>query len=375
MIRDVTLQVVFVLLLIESVFVAEKLLSGLLVQLLGSRASPAKSLILMGALMPEVFQLALPTALLIAVYRVALGMREDREFLVLSSAGIPPYGLVRLILKIGLVAQVLALLVGGVVEPLSRFVFREVMFSAEYSALAGGTISATRLFETRAGTVWASPRSDIPGSPRLFVRQTTEPNQERVVVANGARLSDPDQQGRVSLSLYDFSIHDFAQPTPGTPASTNAVRPAAAPVSSLRGQSTSQSLVLKDIVALDPRGRDEAELTTFELLWSASENPAHLVLLSKRLARSMLCLIAPLIALIAVSWTTRLNQALILPVACAGLMATEIVGTAAFGSVPGIGVVGTLGVMLAATAALTLSLAAVAASRSSAIARPGLGRS
>ena len=374
-IRDVVWQVGLVLLLIESVFVAEKLLSGLLVELLAVSASFGKSLFLMAALMPEVFELALPAALLIAVYRVALGMREDREFLVLSSAGIPPYGLVRLILKIGFGAQVIALLVSGLVEPLSRFAFREVMFVAQYSALAGGTITKTRLIDTRVGTVWASPRSDEPENPRLFVRQEPQAGQERIVVANGARLTDPDRAGRVSLLLFDFSVDDFVVPPASLVPAGRPVRPMSAPVSSLRGQSTSQSMVINDVIALDPRGRDVAELTTIELFWSAGTDRAHLLALGKRLGRSLLCLLAPLIALIALSWTTRANQAFILPLACAGLMATEIIGTAALGTLAGTGLVPTLVLLVIFAATLTLALSGIAASRSSAIARPGLGRS
>jgi lipopolysaccharide export LptBFGC system permease protein LptF len=374
-VRDVVWQVGLVLLLIESVFVAEKLLSGLLVELLAASASLGKSLFLMAALMPAVFELALPAALLIAVYRVALGMREDREFLVLSSAGIPPYGLIRLILKIGLGAQIVALLVSGLIEPLSRFAFREVMFVAQYSALAGGTITNTRLIDTKVGTVWASPRDDQPGNPRLFVRQEPQAGQERIVVANGARLSDPDATGRVSLRLFDFSVDDFVVPPSSFVPAGRAVRPMSAPVSSLRGQSTSQSMLINDIIALHPRGRDVEELTTIELFWSAGADRGHLMALGKRLARSLLCLLAPLIALIALSWTTRANQAFVLPLACAGLMATEILGNAALAGLGGLSLISTLAVLVAIAAGLTLTLAAIVASRSSAIARPGLGRS
>uniref|UniRef100_UPI0013DC926F LptF/LptG family permease n=1 Tax=Stenotrophomonas maltophilia TaxID=40324 RepID=UPI0013DC926F len=90
----VVIQVALVLLLIECVFVSEKLISGLLEEVLKIRAPLSKTLMMMVALLPEVFELALPTALLIAVYRVALAMREDREFLMLSSLGIPPHGLI-----------------------------------------------------------------------------------------------------------------------------------------------------------------------------------------------------------------------------------------------------------------------------------------
>lgn len=369
-VRDVVIQVALVLLLIECVFVSEKLISGLLEEVLKIRAPLSKTLMMMVALLPEVFELALPTALLIAVYRVALAMREDREFLMLSSLGIPPHGLIRLVLAIGLGAQISALAVGGFVDPLSRYAFRLVMFSAQYNALTGNTVAASRLIETRIGTVSVTPRAG--GNPRLFVRQDDEPGREKIIVANGARLVGPGESGRVSLHLFDFSIDDFAIVPADAPRTG---RPPTAPISSLRGSSTSQSMVIDDVVPFDPRSRNVAELTTAELFMSAGEDAQHRLQLGKRIGRSFLCLLAPLIAILALSFTTRLNQAFVLPIACAGLMATEIIGTAALASLSWIGVAPMLAFLVVMATVLALAMATLVVTRSSAVARPGLSRS
>ncbi len=371
-VRDVVIQVALVLLLIECVFVSEKLISGLLEEVLKIRAPLSKTLMMMVALLPEVFELALPTALLIAVYRVALAMREDREFLMLSSLGIPPHGLIRLVLVIGLGAQISALAVGGFVDPLSRYAFRLVMFSAQYNALTGNTVAASRLIETRVGTVSVTPRAGGDGNPRLFVRQDDEPGREKIIVANGARLAGPGETGRVSLHLFDFSVDDFAIVPADAPRTG---RPPTAPLSSLRGSSTSQSMVIDDVVPFDPRSRNVAELTTAELFMSAGEDALHRLQLGKRIGRSFLCLLAPLIAILALSFTTRLNQAFVLPIACAGLMATEIIGTAALAGLSWIGVAPMLAFLIVMATVLTLAMAALVVTRSSAVARPGLSRS
>lgn len=376
--RDVALQVGLVLLLIECIFVSEKLISGLLEEVLKIQAPLSKTLVMMAALLPEVFELALPTAVLIAVYRVALAMREDREFLMLSSLGIPPHGLIRLVLVLGLGAQLATVFIGGFVDPLSRYAFRLVMFTAQYDALAGNTVNANRLFETRVGTVVVTPRAGGEGRPRLFVRQEDGPGRERVVVANGASLTGPSETGRVSLHLYDFSVDEFASAGAEAPRTG---RPPTAPVSSLRGSSTQQTLVINDVVPFDPRSRNVAELTTGELLFSAATHDGHRLELGKRIGRSLLCLLAPLIAILALSFTTRFNQAFVLPLACAGLMATEIVGTVALGGLaaPGGPLGGSVPAMLAFLAVMAALLAYAmtrfAALRSSAIARPGLSRS
>ncbi|MFN3855054.1 MAG: LptF/LptG family permease [Phreatobacter sp.] len=369
--REVLVQVALVLLLIESIFVAEELISGLLEEVLKIGASLGRTLVLMAAMLPKVFELALPTALLIAVYRVALSLREDREFLTLSSVGIPPHALTTLVLKIGLAAQIAAFVVGGFVDPLARFAFRQVMFAAQYDALAGGRVTDDRLFQTRLGTVSVSPGRDGSPVPRLFVLQPTGEG-ERVVVADGARLTPPDEAGRVSLQLYGFVVDEFARRA-GAEAGTG--RPPVAPVSSLRGTSTQQSFVIADIIAFDPRGRDIAERTTVELLGAARTDERARLELGKRIGRGFLCLIAPLIAILALSFTTRANQAFVLPLACAGLMATEIFGTAALARIMWIGAAGSIGFIVTGGILIGVMLALAVTRRSSAIARPGLGRS
>lgn len=372
--RDVTVQVALVLLLIESIFVAEQLISGLLEEVLKIRASLTKTIAMMATMLPQVFELALPTAILIAVYRVALSLREDREFLMLSSLGIPPHGLIRLVIRIGIVAQIAALTVGGFVDPLSRYAFRLVMFSAQYHALTGGTVTANRLFETKIGTVAVIPRSDGVPTPRLFVRQPTEGGGERVVVANGTRLIGPDINGRVALHLYDFAVDDFPAPQPGAVAN-GAQRVPVAPASSLRGTATQQSLVFNDVVPFDPRGRNIAELTLPELFVGAMARTPERLELAKRIGRSLLCLIAPLIALLALSFTTRANQAFVLPLACAGLMAMEIAGTSVLAGLLWMGLWPVLLLVAGGGLAIGSALITAVALRSSAIARPGLSRS
>ncbi len=367
--REVVIQVALVLLLIESIFVAEQLISGLLEEVLKIRASLGKTLALMAAMLPQVFELALPTAILIAVYRVSLSLREDREFLMLSSLGIPPHGLIRLVIRIGIIAQIAAIAVGGFIDPLSRYGFRLVMFAAQYHALAGGTITANRLIETRIGTVSVSPRPDGEPRPRLFVRQYNPDGTERVVVANGTRLVGPDAAGRLALHLYDFVVDDFAAADPNSP------RPRIAPVSSLRGIATQQSMVIDDIVPLDPRGRNTAELTIVELARTAGVDQRHRLEFGKRLGRSFLCLLAPLIALLALSFTTRANQAFVLPIACAGLMATEIFGTTALAGALWLGPWLMMAAIVVGALAIGGLLVTAIAIRSSAVARPALGRS
>ncbi len=367
--RDVALQVGLVLLLIESIFVMEQLISGLLEHLLSTRASLPESLGLMAAQLPQVFELALPTAILIAVYRVALGLREDREFLMLSSLGIPPHGLIRLVIRIGIAGQLTALLVGGFIDPLSRYSFRLLMFSTNYQALIGGQTTTTRKFETRAGTVVVSPRDDRAPTPRLFVRQLAPDGGERIVMANGSRLVGPDANGRVALHLFDFAVDQF-RPTAGAATTP----PTIGHQTSLQGSSTQQSLVFNDIIPFDPRGRNLSELMLTEILASAVSDPAHRAELGKRLGRGLLCVIAPLIALLALSFTTRANQAFVLPLACAGLMAAEIVGTMVLASASSTGLAGVLAVLFAGGLVLGAGLTVAVALRSSAIARPGLGR-
>lgn len=108
------LQLVLILLFVEAILLAEKL-NDVLRAALDRQAHFSDILLLLLYTVPAVFDLALPLALMIAVYRIVLRRREDRELLVLSGAGIGSARFVWWAMSIGLAAQLISLIVSGVI--------------------------------------------------------------------------------------------------------------------------------------------------------------------------------------------------------------------------------------------------------------------
>jgi len=91
-----------------------------------------------------------------------------------------------------------------------------------------------------------------------------------------------------------------------------------------------KELDLSDLVHFEPRGATLEEWTTPELLgWMAAPghhdaNPDATLEVLHRLARALLCFLAPFLAWLILTLTTRRSLAFALPAACAVLMCADI---------------------------------------------------
>src|SRR5260370_12093959 len=85
---------------------------------------------------------------------------------------------------------------------------------------------------------------------------------------------------------------------------------------------------IDQLLPFPPRGSEQREHTIWDQVTSSSPNTAYyradMELLGERLTRSLLCLLAPFIALLAVGSTTRLTSYFALPIACMSLMALNL---------------------------------------------------
>jgi lipopolysaccharide export system permease protein len=346
----VLIQAVLVVLLIEAIFMTEKL-NDVLRSALAQNASLDTILLLLGFRAPEVFGLAIPLALLIAVYRVTLRFREDRELLILSGMGVGTHKFIWLAVGAGLAAQILSLILSGLVAPAAAFGQRQLLFDAHYKALRGG-ISAGQFYGFGQYTVFAGPntKSDARG---LFLHRTVG-DEEQAVIANQASLEGPRDDGTMTLHLQDFASTWFASAAKS--AETAGTGPSYCsqcsgitlfePISSTRVGNLTQELEVKELFAFDPRGSNLSERTFWDLVGMGStaahsgSNDAYE--LGRRISRSLLCLLAPLIAGIGIVFTNRTTHVAALPVACSLLMCVDLLfnvlveKAAGFGILPGI---------------------------------------
>ena len=82
-----------------------------------------------------IFDLALALAVLVAAYMTLLRMRENREFLALFASGLGPYQLGALVLIASCAALVTGIAGAGIVDPLSRYAQRSILFGTELQSM------------------------------------------------------------------------------------------------------------------------------------------------------------------------------------------------------------------------------------------------
>ena len=378
----VLVQAALVVLLIEAIFMTEKL-NDVLRSALAQNASFETIFALLFLRAPEVFGLAIPLALLVAIYRVTLRFREDRELLILSGMGVGSYKFLWLAVGIGLAAQILSLVISGIISPAAVFGQRQLLFDSHYVALRGG-ISAGQFYGFGQYTVFAGPNTKSD-TRRLFLHRVVG-DDEQAVIARQASLEGPRDDGTMTLHLQDFASTWFASVASFAEAEAAASEhcpkcsgiTSFEPVSSTRVGNLTQELEVNELFAFDPRGSHPSERTFLDLVGLGSAavrpDPNDAYELGRRMGRSLLCLLAPLIAGIAIVFTNRTTQVAALPVACALLMCVDLFfgvlvqQTADFGPLAGILSPIIASIALLAVGAKWLSFA------QNALVKPGLSR-
>ncbi len=376
----VLVQGALVVLLIEAIFMAEKL-NDVLRSALAQNASFETIFLLLLLRAPEVFGLAIPLALLIAVYRVTLRFREDRELLILSGMGVGTVQFVWLAVGVGLAAQVLSLFISGVVSPAAAFGQRQLLFDAHYTALRGG-ISTGQFYGFGQYTVFAGSNT-ASNARRLFLHRAVG-EDEQVVIANQASLEGPRDDGTMTLHLQDFTSTWFPS------LASEAARPGSAPCaqcsgvmsfepsSNTRVGNLTQELEVNELFAFDPRGSQPSERTFLDLLGMGSSavhpHSRDAYELGRRVSRSLLCLLAPLIAGMAIVFTDRRTHVAALPIACALLMCVDLVFGVLVEKTAGFGVLFSVVSMAAVVLAIIAGGIKWLSLAQNALVKPGLSR-
>ena len=406
--RRVTVQIAAVMLLIEAIFLAERF-TIIFGQGLEKNANLVDISLILGLTSSEIFDLALAVAVLVSVYWVCLRMREERELLVLSAAGVGVFQLTLLVGTIALAAQLVSLAVSGAIDPVSRYSERVILFNAEYRAIRSG-VNAGQFYFFPDHVAFAPPKEHGPDrrpfepgeyyfSPnyiaprkgpssedrRLFVYEEQAPGVSRVITANHAYLDGPDSSGNIALKLRDFASHMLLE---------QQIAPAASPKScsgsgcpnrlpeipqiAMHVRDLSQQMSIDQLIPFPPRGTDVAEQTIFEQLFSVPATTERreeaLTSLGQRFARSLLCLLAPLVALAALSVTTPITNNFVLPVACMVLMALDLAMERLITTLVPSSALIAVGAPLAIASVLVIALLAYVRSVQGLLVRPQLSR-
>lgn len=401
--RSVAFQALAVIILIEAIFLAEHFTWVFKDAVRHEADLFGISLILLFT-STEIFDLALAIAILMAAYATLLKMRENREMLVLFASGLGPYQLSALILIVALAGQVVSMIGSGVADPLSRYTQRSILFSSELRSLKKG-VSAGNFYFFPSYVAYAmdhvtdgAPPPVAPGEvpvidaskppePRpdrtLFVYQQVGPQTSRVVTAAQARLDGPDLSGRIVLNLNDFTSHTFNDPNP---MATEDGKPLKIgdqlkdiPRVNMKVRDMSQLMMVDQLLPFNSRGTNVVEQTVFEQFFVSAETQeakaAQMKLLAERFSRSLLAFLAPLFALVAVAFTSRLTNWLALPLGCLVLMSVNMLAQWVINSIGPMGLVGALSPVFLLYAAVGWILFTLVIWRHNDFVRPQLGRS
>ena len=195
----IVLQLTTTLLFVEAILLAEKL-NDVLRAAMGRQAPFGDIFVLLALTAPAVFDLALPLALMITIYRIALRLREDRELLVMSGTGVGSLRVVWLAMTVGLAAQAVSLVVSGSIEPRAQFAERSILFASQYEALRGG-IAQGQFYFFGKNTVFATEQEKKTLDRPLFIfqRGVDDGDTDRAIDAKRARLVGPDREGNWSF--------------------------------------------------------------------------------------------------------------------------------------------------------------------------------
>jgi lipopolysaccharide export LptBFGC system permease protein LptF len=381
------LQVFVVMLLVEAIFLAERF-PIVFRAVFKNNADPIDTTWLFLCNTTQVFDLALAIAILMAVYWTILRMRENRELLVLFAAGTGPYQLMAVVMAIAVAGQLLSLTMSGVIDPSTRYAEREILFNASFRALRNG-INTGQFYKFPNRVAYAPARTRTDGAVAdqtrgLMVYESLKPGTFRVITADRALLDGPDAFGRVSLKLGSLTAHTFVtivQPAGGAPAPAQSGSKGQMAISEtmLSANDLTQQMSVGELLTLDPRGSNIEEMTIFDQLRAKSDATSlrhrqDMRLLGERFARSLLCLLAPLIALAAICFTSRATNYFVLPVACMGLMGLNMTSGWLIRAIVPVDPLGALSIPTAVTAVLLALLLAEIIHAQGRLAHPQLAR-
>jgi len=413
--RGVAGQALAVIILIEAIFLAEHF-TWVFRDAVRHEADLFGISLVLACTSTEIFDLALATAILMASYATLLKMRENREMLVLFASGLGPYRICALIGVVALAGFGIATAGSGIADPMSHYAQRSILFSSELRSLKKGVAKgefyyfpsyvAYAMDHVQGGAPPPVAPGDVPvidarppavntgvnKDRTLFIYQQTGPHTSRVVTAAQARLDGPDITGRIVLNLNDFTSHTFADAHPLPAADGADVKPGPvkcknclddlkdAPRISMRVRDMSQLMMVDQLLPFTARSSNTAEQTVFEQLFvpdnhTPDSRAAQMRLLAERFSRGLLSLLAPLVALVGVAFTSRLTNWFALPLACLVLMSMNILCEWIITTVVPLGVFSALAPVLLLYAALAWIGVVLVVWRHNDFVRPQLSRS
>ena len=313
-------QIFLIFLVIEGIFLIEKL-NNVLDRGIDRDASILEIGRLLLYMTPEIVDLALPGALLIAVYRVLLRAREDNELLVLASVGVGVHQLVPAFLAFVVMAQGLALGVNGWIGPLAKYATRVTLFETQYAGLR--IAPPPGKIDVFVDHVVFHPPGSASNPQKTLIYQSRRPGEFRMISSDRTTLQEPTP-GDLLLQLDSSRVLDFRTYHELSSDGHDAYRLDLTADSKVR--QFQQELRLSQLLPFVPTERVPAER-----IWGIeSTTPPDLAEewnreLLHRIGRSLLCLQAPVLAAFALTLARRGIEPFVLPASFAVSLTTDVI--------------------------------------------------
>jgi lipopolysaccharide export system permease protein len=285
-----------------------------------------------------------------------------------------------LLIVIGIIGQIATFFVSGFVEPQARFAQRLLFYRAESHVLVSGLV-AGQLYFFRDTVVYST--ATRAGSRPVFIHRWL-PDVNRVITAERTRIEESDDQSRLTLYLQNFTSNDFLRVAHQASADRGGTTDATAGYDSVfkrrvQGALVSEPILTDSLQSFQPRGTSLSEWTLPELVGlvpgPAATNKDHLAEAGRRIARALLCLIAPLLAYSAISFTTQRTNFLVLPAACTLLVCIDLSMSAFAKYLALAGLPLLLAGLIVIAGSIAAALAVVSITRQNALVTPGLTNS
>jgi lipopolysaccharide export system permease protein len=381
------LELCLLVLLLEGLYLSERLIH-ILEMVIDQPGGALKILPLLLWTAPEV-HIALPIVVLIAVYRVILRCREQREFMVLASSGQGISALLGTATCVALIAFLLSQIISGLLFPLAKFAFRSDVFQNRYQAMRAGSTSGQFIYFPNY-TIYVWPTVAGEANHAVFVKEIVDAENIRIINADRMELLDGPKPDRLAVRMLGVSVNDFPNLNEARVGPENAARfdsrdggcsGCKGKVNSTRTVSLVKELDLDNLASLDGRGLTLDEWTTPELLglveppngraWRADGLAESL----RRFARSLLCVIAPFFGWLTLTFTNRRSQAFALPVVCAIVMCGDIIFTQLIANFAAGRTIITAALLIATTVGFISSLVWLILEREHLVVSPAMARS
>jgi lipopolysaccharide export system permease protein len=343
--------VVIVMLGIVAIYLSDRIITHFLFDALEFGAGGGFILRVMVFAVPDLLYIAFPMALLIGVYLTLLRKREESELAVFASAGVSPRMLIVLALAAGLTGQVLSLLLAGFIEPHARHLLQRNLAEVRTTALTTGRLPQQRTFEV--GTLTLHTRSIDPVSRDLqvMVIDSSPGAGLRTLTAGSVRVRVAQPGEPLNLQLGHAELLYFS-PAPGEGPYGSVTEPR------IRVRVATLGHVFDGAVlsSFAPRGAEPATLTLTEILFSAAPGPEGVTEATARIWRASLCLLAPLLGLVAMALTDRRSVYVALPLASGVALGASTLGGHALSALAGMGLWVAVGAALGLASVLLAGL-------------------